>query len=187
MSELDHSIPTNTRHGLEPALLPYLLKAILATGIIAASVQFVDRCGVWLFSLLCLLLAVPIFCRGAYFRAIRRTHWLSLFRDGGQVRYYFSGVAWRLGVSVLTALALAFVLVFRLRALAWQEWLTCVVAIPGFWISAQVLRRIVKEADPRFRVFVRARLASWLTVPVLLLVYGILILGFQDTSNVRFV
>lgn len=167
----------------EPAFLPYLLKAVLVSVAIAASVQFVDRCGVWLFSLLCLLLAVPIFSQLAYFRAIRRSHWLLVFCEGGRVRRYLSGVVWRLIVSSLIGLALAFVMVFRLRALAWQEWLTCAAAIPVFWIVAHFFaRKFVQEADPRFHVFVRVRLSSWLTVPVLLLIYGALITGFSDPS-----
>ena len=93
-----------------PALLPYLLKALLATAVIAALIQFVDRSGVWLFSLLCLLLAVPMFCQGAYYRAARRMHWLMVFRDGGLLHRLTSGVTLRLGASAAISLALAFVM-----------------------------------------------------------------------------
>ena len=165
-----------------PALLPYLLKALLAAAVITALIQLVDRSGVWLFSLLCLLLAVPMFCQGAYFRAARRMHWLLVFRDGGLLHRLISGVKLRLGASAAIGLALAFVMAFRLRALAWQEWLTCLAAIPVFWVVAYFLRKLVDEADPRFRVFVRARSASWLTVPVLLLMYGVLIVAVPDPS-----
>ena len=165
----------------------YFLKAVLMFGAIAVSVRFVDGCGVWLFALLCLLLAVPIFAQSAYFRAIRRIHWLLVFREEGLVRRYLSGVVWRLIVSSLTGLALAFVMVFRLRALAWQEWLAWAAAIPVFWIAARFFAwKFVGEADPRFQAFVRARSASWLSVPVLLLSYGVLLMGFPDPSATEF-
>ena len=165
----------------------YFLKAVPVFGAIAVSVRFVDRSGVWLFALLCLLLAVPIFSQSAYFRAIRRIHWLLVFREEGFVRRYLSGVVWRLIVSSLTGLALAFVMVFRLRALAWQEWLAWAAAIPVFWIAARFFAwKFVGEADPRFQAFVRARSASWLSVPVLLLIYGVLIVGFPDPSATDF-
>ena len=165
-----------------PALLPYLLKALLTAAVIAVLIQLVDRSGVWLFALLCLLLAVPMFCQGAYFRAVRRMHWLMVFRDGGLVHRLISGVTLRLGASAAIGLALAFVMAFRLRALAWQEWLACLAAIPGFWVAAYVLRKLVGEANPRFRVFVGARSASWLAVSVLLLIYGVLTVAVSDSS-----
>ena len=183
MSDLGQVTPTCTALGPDLAPLPYFLKVVPAAIAAGALVQFVDSRGIWLFSLLCLLIAVPIFCRDAYFRAIRRTHWLSLFRDGGLGRRWFSGVWFRLAASLVTALALAFVLVFRLRALTWQEWLTCAVAIPAFWIATRVLREFVQEADVRFRNFMRAKSASWLTVSFLLLVYGVvLVAAFPDRS-----
>ncbi len=170
----------------EPGFLPYLLKAVLVFGAIAAAVQFVDRRGVWLFSLLCLLLAIPIFCQRAYFRAIRRSHWLLVFREGGRVQHHLSGIVWRLIVSALTGLALAVVMVFRLRALSWQEWLTYAAAIPVFWIAAHVAQKFAREADTRFHIFVRVKSASWLAVPVLLLIYGMLIAGFPGSSAAEF-
>lgn len=171
---------------LAPAFLPYLLKAALMFGAIAAAVQFVDRCGVWLFSLLCLLLAVPIFCQRAYFQAIRRSHWLSVFREGGRVRRYLSGIVWRLIVSALAGLVLAFVMVFRLRALSWQEWLTYAAAIPVFWTVAHFAQKFAREADTRFHYLVRVKSASWLAVPILLLIYGVLIVGFPSSSAEKF-
>ena len=187
MSELDKGTPTRTDLVPEPAPLSYFLKAIPTAIVLATLVQFVDSRGVWLFSVLCLLLAVPIFCRDAYFRAIRRTHWLSLFRDGGLGRRWFSGVWLRMVASFVTALALALILVFRLRALSWQEWITCAVAIPAFLIAARVLRRFVQEADVRFRIFLRAKLASWLTVSFLILIYGVLlVLAIPDPSVSEF-
>ena len=187
MSELEKGTPTRTDRVPEPTPLSYFLKAIPAAIVLATLVQFVDSRGVWLFSVLCLLLAVPIFCRDAYFRAIRRTHWLSLFRDGGLGRRWFSGIWLRLVASFVTALALAVMLVFRLRALSWQEWITCAVAIPAFLIAARVLRRFVQEADVPFRIFLRAKLASWVTVSFLLLIYGVLlVLAIPDPSVSEF-
>lgn len=172
----------------EPAFLPYLLKTILVSVAIAALVQFVDRCGVWLSFLLCLLLAVPIFWQRAYFRAMRRVPWLPVFSEEGRIRSWLSGVGWRLIVSSLAGLALAIVMVFRLRALAWQEWLTCAAAIPVFWIAAHIFaeRFIVREADTRFRVYVRIKSAIWSTVPVLLLTYGALIAGLPSPLGSEF-
>ena len=172
MHEQNQETGSETPGCPQPAAVPYFLKAVLATLVIAALVQFVDRSGVWLFALLCLLLAVPILCREAYFRAIRRTHWLSLFRAGGLGQRWLSGIWTRLIVSTLTALVLAFVMLFRLRTLSWQEWVICATAIPAFWAAALLSRRFVGEADARFRVFVRAKSASWLTVIFLLVLYG---------------
>ena len=171
---------------LEPTFRNYIPKAGVAAVVTFAAVQFVDGSGVWLFSLLCLLVSIPIFFQSAYFRAVRRVHWLLVFREGGQVRRYFSGRVLRLVVSIPVALVLAFVMVFRLRALGWQEWLTCAVAVPVFWIAVCLLRRVAGEANRPFGVFFRVKLACWVMAPVLLIVYGAILLALPDPSASQF-
>ena len=173
-------------HALEPAFRVYFPKAAFAAVVTFVAIQFVDRSGVWLFSLLCLLLAIPIFSQSAYFRAVRQMHWLLVFREGGRVRRYFSGRVLRLVVSIPTGLFLAFVMVFRLRALGWQEWLTCAAALPGFWIAVCLLQRLVEEANRPFSVFVRVKSACWVMALVLLVVYGAILLAFPDPSASQF-
>ena len=180
------NIGGKSSRGPGAALISYLAKAVLAVGTIAALIQFVDRSGVWMFSLLCLILAVPIFCQRAYFRAIRRMHWLIVFRDGGRVQRLLSGVALRLVSSAVIGLALAFFMAFRLRAMVWQEWLALLAAVPSFWVASYLLRTLADEADPRFRVFVRVRTASWLVLPLLLLIYGLLVVGVSGPSLTEF-
>ena len=173
-------------HAWEPAFRIYFPKAAFAAVVTFVAIQFVDRSGVWLFSLLCLLLAIPIFSQSAYFRAIRRMHWLSVFHEGGRVRHYFSGRVLRLVVSIPLGLFLAFVMVFRLRALGWREWLTCAVAVPGFWMAVCLLRRFVGEANRPFTVFFRVKSACWVMALVLLVVYGTILLSFPDSSASQF-
>ena len=112
----------------------------------------------------------------------------SAFSEEGKVRCWLARVTWRLIASSLTGLALALVVVFRLRALTWQEWLTCAAAIPVLWIVDRYFSQkfIVPETNALFRVFVRVKSAIWFTVPVLFLMYGAFVVGFPDSPASEF-
>ena len=166
---------------LRNTFLPYLLKAVLAFGAIIVSSRFIDSFGVWLFYSLSLVLAVPITIRLAYFRAIRRTHNLSVFDSNSWMRRFLSGVVLRLIVSLMIGMVLAFVAVFRLRALEWQEWVTCAVAIPVFWAIAYGLAPVfAQQFAPLFRVVASVKSASWLSMLTMLLIYCGLTMAFPS-------
>ena len=188
MSEIEsESIAENSSEILQHAFLPYLLKAILVFGAIAVLSQFIDSSGVWLFYFLCLMLAVPIAIRLAYLRSISRTHNLSVFDSNSWMRRFLSGVVLRLITSLVLGMVLAFVVVFRLRALEWQEWVTCSAAIPIFGLMVYCLTpALARQLAPLFRVAVSLKWASWLTVPALLLIYWVLIVIFPDPLATEF-
>lgn len=164
---------------LQNAFLPYLLKSVLALGAIIVLSRFIDSFGVWLFYSLSLVLAVPIAIRLAYFRAIRRAHNLSVFDSNSWMRRFLSGVVLRLITSLMLGLALAFVMVFRLRVLAWQEWATCAIAIPAFWIITSGLAPVLaQQLAPLFRVVASVKSASWLSMLTMLLIYCGLTMAF---------
>ena len=166
----------------------FLVKALLVVGLLFFATGRVDISGVWLFALLVLLLSVPITLQGAYRAAVRRGHYLSMFHKDGWVYRLFAGPLLRIILHTLIGLALAAVMMFRLRALEPLEWICFVMAIPVFALALRWMVPARQMAWP-FRLAVSLRWASYLTLGVLLLAYTawVWITGAGPTQTVTHV
>lgn len=162
-----HLPPPQVRAGsLSSGGSPFL--ALLWGGALWALLRHLPQLTTWQVLAYCCLISLPVATTGMYLSSVAQCRRLTWFASQGLLYGLLSGRWLRLLLWSLWAGLSGLFLVLELRTFTRQDWLTAAAALPVFWLTFTLARRLLHVELRAYLVTAAAlRTAQWLT-PVIM-------------------